>query len=287
MSEPTGGESGSLTTAIDEPEPPARFLALDPWCSGPHRPGMQLPVIEGMIRRRILANFGVDPAVVARLLPAPLRPKLARDRAVAGVCLIRLEQIRPRHVPAALGISSENAAHRFAVTWTDDEGRVREGVYIPRRDTDSRLNHFAGGRLFPGVHHHADFTVRDDGVGIELAMRAKDGGASVTVRGASSDGFASSLFSSLEDASAFFRGGALGYSDRKDGRCLDGITLHTNAWKVTPMRVDHVSSSFFEDTARFPDGSTVFDCALLMRDIPHEWHAEADLVVGETPGARG
>jgi hypothetical protein len=47
---------------------------------------MQLPVIEGMIRRRILANFSVDPAVVARLLPAPLRPKLARDRAVAGVC---------------------------------------------------------------------------------------------------------------------------------------------------------------------------------------------------------
>jgi hypothetical protein len=68
--------------------------------------------------------------------------------------------------------------------------------------------------------------------------------------------------------------------------CLDGITLHTEAWKVTPMRVDRVQSSFFDDTVRFPEGSAVFDCALLMRDIPHEWHSEADLIVGE-PGGRG
>src|SRR5580704_15447070 len=154
---------------------------------------MKLPVLEGIIRRRILANFSADPGVVARILPAPLRPKLAGDRAVVGICLIRLEQIRPRHVPAALGISSENAAHRFAVTWTDAEGRAREGVYIPRRDTDSMMNHLAGER------HHAEFTVHDDGVAIDLAMRAKDGKASVSVHGASTDGFTSSLFSSLDD----------------------------------------------------------------------------------------
>jgi hypothetical protein len=60
------------------------------------------------------------------------------------------------------------------------------------------------------------------------------------------------------------------------------MTLHTDAWKVTPLRMDRVESSFFEDTARFPKGSAVFDCALLMRDIPHEWHSEAALPVGKT-----
>src|SRR5580704_16439002 len=157
---------------------------------------MKLPVLEGIIRRRILANFSAEPAVVGRTLPAPLRPKLAGDRAVVGICLIRLEQIRPRHIPAALGVSSENAAHRFAVTWTDEEGREREGVYIPRRDTDSMLNHLAGGRLFPGEHHHADFKVQDDGVAIDLSMRARDGGASLTVRGGQAHVFSSSLFTS-------------------------------------------------------------------------------------------
>lgn len=241
---------------------------------------MRLPIIAGTIRRRLLVNFAADPGAVARILPAPLRPKLAGERAVVGICLIRLEQIRPRHVPAALGISSENAAHRIAVAWTDADGLEREGVYIPRRDTDSMLNHFAGGRLFPGEHHHARFEVQDDGTAVEIAMRADDGGAEVDVHARQEDALTSSLFASLDEASAFFRAGSLGYSARKDGRCLDGITLHTDAWAVAPLHVDAVHSSFFEDRAQFPAGSVVFDCALVMRDIPHEWRSEPDLVVG-------
>lgn len=38
-----------------------------------------------------------------------------------------------------------------------------------------------------------------------------------------------------------------------------------------------MQSSFFEDAASFPAGTIQFDCALLMRDIPHEWHSEPDL----------
>jgi len=76
-----------------------------------------LPIIRGVIDRRILVNFTVDPAVAAKLLPRPFRPKLVNGFAVAGICLIRLKQIRPRGWPAILGISSENAAHRIAVEW--------------------------------------------------------------------------------------------------------------------------------------------------------------------------
>jgi uncharacterized protein YqjF (DUF2071 family) len=238
---------------------------------------MHVPIIQGVIRRRILANFSADPSAVAQLLPSQLRPKLVRGRAVVGVCLIRLEEIRPLHIPAALGIASENAAHRIAVSFTDANGHEREGVYIPRRDTDSLLNVMAGGRIFPGEHHHADFDVQDDGSHVAVAMRAKDGSASVEVRGESSNEFSSTLFSSLEEASDFFRAGCLGYSARSDSRALDGITLHTAAWKVGAMRVDEITSSFFQDTNQFPSGSIAFDFALVMRDIPHEWHSEPDL----------
>src|SRR5919204_5757200 len=112
---------------------------------------MQVPVIRGIIDRRILANFRVDATVLARLLPSPFRPKLVHGAGMAGVCLIRLKDIRPRFLPSFLGISSENAAHRIAVEW-DEGGRRREGVFIPRRDTSSWLNTLAGGRLFPGLH---------------------------------------------------------------------------------------------------------------------------------------
>src|ERR1700692_2401811 len=100
---------------------------------------MQIPVIRGIIDRRILVNFRVDPDVLARIVPAPFRPKLVKGAGMAGVCLIRLKGIRPRVVPAVMGISSENAAHRIAVEW-DQGGETKEGVFIPRRDTSSRLN---------------------------------------------------------------------------------------------------------------------------------------------------
>ena len=51
---------------------------------------MRIPVIAGVIDRRILANWRCDPAALARLLPAPFRPNLANGYGVAGVCLIRL-----------------------------------------------------------------------------------------------------------------------------------------------------------------------------------------------------
>ena len=118
---------------------------------------MQLPVMRGLIARRLLVNYRVEPQTLEWLLPAPFRPKLVAGFAVAGICLIRLEQMRPEFLPSFVGVASENAAHRIAVEWTDADGSVREGVYIPRRDTSSRLNTLVGGRLFPCMHHHADF----------------------------------------------------------------------------------------------------------------------------------
>src|SRR5688500_9794265 len=108
----------------------------------------KLPTIAGVIDRRILANYRVDPAVLARLLPDPFRPQLVNGHGMAGICLIRLKQIRPRGLPGILGVSSENAAHRVAVEWDLPSG-VKQGVFIFRRDTSSRVNHLAGGRLFP------------------------------------------------------------------------------------------------------------------------------------------
>ena len=67
---------------------------------------------------------------------------------VAGICLIRLRALRPRGLPAWIGLTSENAAHRIAVELEED-GQPCEGVYIPRRDTDRRVNTLVGGRLFP------------------------------------------------------------------------------------------------------------------------------------------
>ncbi|MFE8975478.1 DUF2071 domain-containing protein [Streptomyces cyaneofuscatus] len=113
------------------------------------------PRLSSTIERRLLVNYRVDPSVAAALLPAPLRPQLVRGQAVAGICLLRIGGVRPGWAPAATGLTSENAAHRISVEWDGPDG-VECGVYIPRRDTASRLNAFAGGRIYPGEHGRAD-----------------------------------------------------------------------------------------------------------------------------------
>src|SRR5262245_32820204 len=100
---------------------------------------MRIPVIRGVIDRRILVNYRVVPDVLASLLPPPFRPKLHRGYGMMGICLIRLRGVRPKFLPSWLGIGSENAAHRTTVEW-DEGGHVREGVYVRRRDTSSWLN---------------------------------------------------------------------------------------------------------------------------------------------------
>jgi hypothetical protein len=241
---------------------------------------MRLPVIEGLIRRRILVNFRVDPELMQRALPAPFRPKLHAGYAIAGICLIRLEQIRPKGLPAFIGVASENAAHRIAVLWDDPSGEVREGVYIPRRDTNSLLNHLAGGRVFPGEHQHADFEVIDGGSQITMSIRARDGGMTVQLRAHDFDTLpGSSCFRSIAESSAFFEAGSVGYSATTDCCRLDGIRLETNGWQVRPLAVDHVESSYFSNSELFPSGSVAFDHALIMRDVRHEWHGVGDLIV--------
>lgn len=95
---------------------------------------MKIPTITGVIDRRILINYRVDKEVLRKYLPHPFRPKLVHNAGMAGICLIRLKEIRPKGIPAAMGVSSENGAHRIAVEWTEN-GMVKEGVFIPRRDT--------------------------------------------------------------------------------------------------------------------------------------------------------
>jgi hypothetical protein len=192
--------------------------------------------MEGVIARRLLVNYRVRPDILARVLPPPFRPQLAGEWGVAGICLIGLRAIRPRGFPAALGVASENAAHRIAVEW-DEGDAVRRGVYIPRRDTSAWLNVAVGGRIFPGVHHRARFTVRDDADRIAVALESADGVTQVAVDGAVAD--------TLPDGSVF-----------------ESLAA---------------ASAFFEDPARFPPRSAAFDCALLMRDVPHEWHARPPL----------
>lgn len=234
---------------------------------------MRIPTIHGYIDRRILINFTADPRSVAQIIPFPFRPKLYKEKAIVGICLIRLKNIKPKSLPDCIGVDSENGAHRIAVEW-DENGETKSGVYIPRRDTSLKLNTLVGGWIFPGKHYSAKFNVKEDNGNYQIKFKSSDE-TEVLVDATETRLFSDeSIFETLENASAFFKNGDLGYSPNKEK--FDGLRLKAYEWKVRPLDVREVKSSFFENEDIFPKGSVIFDNALLMTNIEHDWISEAD-----------
>lgn len=236
-----------------------------------------LPLIQGVIARRMLLNYRADANVVQRLLPAPLQVDKQHGHAIVGICLIRLENLRPQGVPGALGLSSENMAHRVAILYPSSNG-IRPGVFIWRRETDKRLVELLGGRLFPGVHHHARFQASETPDHLAMDVTSDDGKANVHFSARVSGQWQQTpSFGSFDEVSEFFRKGDCGFSCSLRGDELEGLQLKTLKWEMTPMEVESQHSAFYCDPERFPAGSVDFDSGLLMRGLPHEWHQLADI----------
>lgn len=238
---------------------------------------MLLDTIHGLIDRRVLLNYHIDPTALQRVLPPGFRPKLFRGKGIGGVCMIRFSELRPLMVPNWLGLKSENAAHRIAVEWDQDDG-THEGVFIPRRDTNSLFNKALGGRVFPGIFHKGTFIATESPKEVAVTIRRSDGKDEARFHGQIAQQLPKqSLFDTVEQAASFFSLGATGYSATREEGHYHGMELRSLNWHVEPMEVQDAYTSFFSDREKFPDGAVELDCALLMRKIDHEWHSRPDL----------
>jgi len=214
---------------------------------------LPVPDFEGVIDRRILVNFRVDPEPLDDVLPEGFRPRTVEsddgEVAVGGVCCIRLKNLRPRGLPSAVGFTSENAAHRIGVEW-DDEGETQSGVYVPRRDTSSRLNSVVGDRLF-GRHYHAEFDVREGDGEYSLEMESSHDGVGVRVEASEATTLPDeSVFDELPEASEYHKRGSA------------GTRRHRRA------RVSKASNSTPTNGASNPSTLTTFTQASLRTNYP-------------------
>lgn len=122
-----------------------------------------------------------------------------------------------------------------------------------------------------GQHFHAKFDVKEENGHYHVSFKSSDN-TTISIDGEETETLnENSIFKTLDIASNFFENVAIGYSPNCDK--FDGLKLHTFNWKVKPLKVASVQSSFFEDETIFPKGSVQFDNALLMTQIKHEWHS--------------
>lgn len=236
-----------------------------------------LPTLEGLMARRILINFRVDPALIQPFVPRPMEVIVRKGYAVVGVCLIRLEQLRPKGLPKALGLSSENMAHRVAIRFKEN-GKNREGVFIWRRDTDQNLTALLGGRLFPGIHSKAGFEVEETPCSLSMKVKTQKGEGDLQLEVEDQKGWKPTrLFKTFKEACGFFQKGDCGFSCALEQGRLEGMRLKTLKWEMEPLRVKEVHSAFYEKMGTHSPGSIHLDCALRMRGIPHQWRELKDI----------
>lgn len=230
---------------------------------------MHVHDIDAFLERRLLLNYRVDPEVVQAILPEPFGPRLVDGYAIAGVCLIHMTAVRPKHLPAAVGIDVQGSAHRIAVQWFDS-GVKREGVYIVRRDSGSRIVGLIGRRAL--AEHPARFDARETQDHFAIDVCSDDGFGSVLVRAHVEPALTSSVFTSAAHAQAFFEHGGPGYTEVGGGR-FTGVALSAASWEMAPVQLLEARSAWLENDTIFPAGSAVPDSAMVMRKTESWWRS--------------
>lgn len=231
-------------------------------------PVLPLGTARSIIRRRLLVNYAADPQAIAAILPKELEPDVLNDKAMAGMCLLSMTNMRVAGAPRQLGTKAENIAHRFAVRWNDDSGE-HVGVYISRRDTNSRIVHLLGGRIFPGPHQLAEISTAESPERLSISVRSHDG-MSVDVSARPVDQFVSTtLFEGFAAASDYFEAGSVGFSPSRTGNKLEGVRLDAAEWHMQPVAIDAAHSTLLEEL--LPRDSFELDSGLLMTDLPAIW----------------
>lgn len=236
---------------------------------------MHVHDIDAFLERRLLLNYRVDPELAQAMLPKPFSPRLASGYAIAGVCLIHMSKVRPKYLPAAVGIDVQGSAHRIAVRWAD-AGIERQGVYILRRDSGSRIVGFIGRRAL--AEHPARFDAHETQDHLAIEVCSEDGLGSVAVRAHVEPELTSSVFTSAADARAFFEHGGPGFTRIGDGR-FTGVALSAASWKMAPLQLLEARSAWLENETIFPAGTAVPDSAMVMRKTVSWWRSVPPLVV--------
>ena len=73
----------------------------------------------------MLVNFRCEPTTLSRILPKPFRPKLVKGWGMAGICLIRLGNVKPAFFPGDLGFNSENALASYVKVHDDPKAQAQ------------------------------------------------------------------------------------------------------------------------------------------------------------------
>lgn len=240
---------------------------------------MKRSTVKGLIDWKILINYKVELSVLQQYLPKPFFPRSIRGFGLVGIAVTKQKGVRSIGRPAPLGLNAMLVEHQAAVTW-EDGGRLRHGLYIPRRDTSSLLQLMMGDRLSGGLHHLARIRARIRQDRYVVSMRGMNQeGVRAKLMAKLTDRFPmGSVMKELETAVSFFESGKVAYSPLYKHSIFEGVEWNAQDFSIQPLRVERLEGNYWEEIAGFPKKSIFFDHAILIQGAPYQWNHMPELI---------
>lgn len=239
--------------------------------------------LHGKLRDCILLSYRTPAAGVNGLLPPGLVLVTKEGWAFWSVVACRIDAMRPRGVPAALGLTYRHVAYRLYVRATTATGETVEGIYFVQSDADSAPIVVGGNRLSDFRFHHARIDLRVTAREVSLAVGSRARGETARLRavvGAASDPPPGSPFATRAEAVRFLKYRPLGLAVRGGRLDLAEVFRDEDAWHETPLRVTEAHWGFFD---RLGQKELHLEHAVLVAPIEYRWRLGRSVAVVRCP----
>jgi uncharacterized protein YqjF (DUF2071 family) len=237
----------------------------------------------GRFSECLLLAYRTPAESVRRLLPAGLELITVGAWAFWNIVLCRIEQMRPRGVPAALGLSYHHVAYRLYVRSQTARGPL-EGLYFVRSDADSRLISCAGNLLTDFRFHPGSIDLNATTDRIAASVRSNDRAAdlSLVTEPATTENLApGSPFATADQAAHALKYQPLALSVTGERLRMAQVRRDETHWRESPIRVIESRFTFFDRLNQRP----ALERATRVEPIDYEWRLGDSLALATSAPA--
>jgi hypothetical protein len=189
------------------------------------------------------------------VLPPHLEVVTHQNCAFWNVVVCEIHSMRPKPLPAWVGIRYWHVAYRLYVRFHPKSGPPVEGLHFLRSDCDSHLIGTAGNLMTDFNFHTAPVVVEEQGHAIDIYVKSADMPAQVRLRPQVPAQLPPhSVFHSLDEAAAFLKYKPRGISVDGDGNAnIVQIVRQEEAWQSSLVSVEDAKWTFFNGKTALPE----------------------------------
>lgn len=249
--------------------------------------------MTGRLADCALMSFGTPADSVRHLVPDGLELMTRGDRAFWNVVTCRVDRMRPKGLPSAVGVTYHHVAYRLLVQAMTARADVVQGLYFVRSDADAPVLGAVGNRATDFKFHAANVTLDATPDRYRAAVTTDDGAGNATFElgtatPAAGPRHPASAFATHVDADEWLTYRPLGLSvgARPHAGRLRLAEVHrdASAWRETAVQLNRFRSAVFDALGQTAANGLLPERATRVADMDYEWRlGRTESLLGARP----